>query len=92
MPVGAPLHEPPVTMSGRADCASYRRRQPGQRLDQLAGEASNESIKMGGEGWLEVGSRSTPCRCGVRRRRRSKSEGEASWEGSEEGRKEWRKE
>jgi hypothetical protein len=64
MSVGAPLYEPPTTKSSRADDASYRRRQPGQRLDQPAGEASNESTKMGGEGRLEAGSRSKPCAAG----------------------------
>jgi hypothetical protein len=64
MPVGAPSREPLATKSGRADCASYRRRQPAQRLDQPAGEASDESAKMGAEGRLEVGTRSTPCAAG----------------------------
>jgi hypothetical protein len=64
MPVGAPSHEPPTIKSGRADGESYRRRQPGQRLDQPAGEALNESTKMGGEGRLEAGSRSKPCAAG----------------------------
>jgi hypothetical protein len=60
MPMGPPPHEPPATKSGRADCVSYRRPRPGQRLDQPVGEASNESIKEGGEGQLEAGSRSAP--------------------------------
>jgi hypothetical protein len=64
MLVKAPSHEPPITKSGRADDASYRRRQPGQRLDQPAGEASNESTKMEGKGQLEAGSRSKPCAAG----------------------------
>jgi hypothetical protein len=82
MPMGAPPHEPPATKSGRADCASYRRPRPGQRLDQPVEEASNESTKVGGEGSVGGGK---PWRCGARRRRRSKPEGEASWEGSERG-------
>jgi hypothetical protein len=64
MPVGAPSHESPTTKSGGADGALYRCRQPGQRLDQPAEEASNESTKMGGEGRLEAGSRSKPCAVG----------------------------
>lgn len=50
MSVGAPPHDPPATKSGRADCASYRRPRPGQRLDQPVKEASNESAKVGGKG------------------------------------------
>jgi hypothetical protein len=34
MSVRVPPHQPPATKSGRADCASYRRPRPGQRLDQ----------------------------------------------------------
>jgi hypothetical protein len=49
-----------------------RRRQPSQLLAQPAGEASNEA-----------GQRPALWDCGARRRRRSKPEGEASWEGSE---------
>jgi hypothetical protein len=82
MPVGASSHETPTTKSGRADGASYH-----QRLDQLAGEASDMSTKMGGEDRLEAGSRSKPC-AAAQRWRRSKPEGEASSEGSEEGRME----
>jgi hypothetical protein len=66
MPVGAPSYEPPTIKSDRAVTASYRRRQPGQRLDQPAGEASNESTKMGGEGRLEAGSRLKPCAAWLR--------------------------
>jgi hypothetical protein len=58
--MGAPLHEPPATKSGRAGCASDRRRQPGQQLHQPAGEASNKSTKVEREGWLEAGSQSAP--------------------------------
>jgi hypothetical protein len=60
MPMEAPPHEPPATKYGRADCASYRRPRPGQRLDQSVEEASNESTKVGGEGRLEAGSQSAP--------------------------------
>jgi hypothetical protein len=45
--MGALSHKPPTIGSVRAGCASYRRRHPGQRLDQPAGEASNESTKVG---------------------------------------------
>jgi hypothetical protein len=60
MPMEAPPHEPPATKSGKADCASYRRPRPGQRLDQSVEEASNESTKVGGEGRFEAGSQSAP--------------------------------
>jgi hypothetical protein len=83
--MGAPSHEPPATKSGRAGCASDRRRQPGQQLDQPAGKASNNSTKVEREGRLEARSQSAPGAVPrrARRRRRSKPEGEASWEGSE---------
>jgi hypothetical protein len=58
--MGAPSHEPPATKPGRADCASDCRRQPGQQLDQPAGEASNKSTKVEREDRLEAGSRSAP--------------------------------
>jgi hypothetical protein len=58
MPIEALPHEPPATKSSRVDCPSYRRPRPGQLLDQSVEEASNESTKVGGEGRLEVGSRS----------------------------------
>jgi hypothetical protein len=58
MPMGAPSHEPPATKSGRAGCTSDRRRQPGQQLDQPAGEASNKTTKVEREGRLEAGTRS----------------------------------
>jgi hypothetical protein len=58
--MGAPSHEPPATRSGRAGCASDRRRQPGQQLDQPAGEASNKRTKVEREGRLEAGSQSAP--------------------------------
>ena len=61
MPVGAPSHEQPATQSGRAEGTSYRGREPDQQVDQSAGDASNESAKMGGERRLEVESRSMPC-------------------------------
>jgi hypothetical protein len=61
MPVGAPSHEQPATQSGRAEGTSYRGRQPDQQVDQSAGDASNESAKIGGERRLEVESRSMPC-------------------------------
>jgi hypothetical protein len=60
MLMGASPHERPATKSGRADCASYRRPRPGQRLDQSVWKASNESIKVGGKGRLEAGSQSAP--------------------------------
>jgi hypothetical protein len=63
MPMGAPSHEPPAIKSGRVGCASDRRRQPGQQLDQPAGGASNKSTKMKREGRLEAGSRSADWRC-----------------------------
>jgi hypothetical protein len=69
MSVGAPPHDPPATKSSRADCASYRRPRPGQRLDQPVKEASIESAKVGGEESVGGG----------------KPEGEASWEGRERG-------
>jgi hypothetical protein len=52
-----------ATKSGRAGCASDRRRQPGQQLDQPVGEASNRSTKVEREGRLEAGSRSAAWRC-----------------------------
>jgi hypothetical protein len=64
MPVGAPLYKPPTTKSSRADDALYRRRQPGQRLDQPAGKALNKSTKIGGKGRLAAGSRLKPCAAG----------------------------
>jgi hypothetical protein len=73
----------PGNKSGRADCASYRRPRPGQRLDQLVEEASNEKTKVGGEGLVGGGEPANAWRCGARRRRRSKPEGKAGWEGSE---------
>lgn len=65
MPVGGPSHEPPTTQSGRADGASYHGRQPGQQVDQLVGDASNESAKTGGERRLEAGRRSRRCAAGT---------------------------
>jgi hypothetical protein len=63
MPVGALSHEPLTTKSGRADGTSYRRRQPGQRLDQPAGKALNKSTKMGEEvGWRREAGQSTALR------------------------------
>jgi hypothetical protein len=49
MPVRAPLYEQPATQSGRAEGTSYCGRQPDQQVDQSAGDALNESAKMGGE-------------------------------------------
>jgi hypothetical protein len=63
MPMGAPSHEPPATKSGRVGCASDRRRQPGQQLDQPAGGASNKSTKVERESRLEAGSWSADWRC-----------------------------
>jgi hypothetical protein len=88
IPMGALSHDPPAIKSGRAGCASDHRRQPGQQLDQPAGEASNKSTKVEREGRLEAGSRSAAWRCDAvplrgPERRRSKPEGEASWKGSE---------
>jgi hypothetical protein len=48
--VGAPSHEPPAIGSDSAGCVSDRRRQPDQQLDQQAGKASNESMKVGSGG------------------------------------------
>jgi hypothetical protein len=61
--MGAPSHEPPATKSGRAGCTSDRRRQPGQQLDQPAGEVSNKSTQVEREGRLEAGSGSAAWRC-----------------------------
>jgi hypothetical protein len=61
--MGAPSHEPPATNYSRVGCASDRRRQPGQQLDQPAGGASNKSTKVERDGRLEAGSRSTAWRC-----------------------------
>jgi hypothetical protein len=85
MPKGAPSHEPLATNSGRAECALYRRRQPGQRLDQSAEEESNESTKMRRGRSIKGGKLVSVQRYRAWRRRRSKPEGEASWEGSEGG-------
>jgi hypothetical protein len=85
MPMGAPLHEPPATKSGRAGCALYYRPRSGQQLDHPVEEASDESTKVGGEGSVGGGKPVSAWRCGARRRRRSKPEGEASREGSERG-------
>lgn len=40
---------PPVIKTGSADGVSDRRPQPGQRLDQLTGKASDERTKMEGD-------------------------------------------
>jgi hypothetical protein len=78
--VGAPSHAPPATDSGRADGASYDsrqstvdNRQPGQQLDQSAGDASNESSTMGGDGRLQAERPIAALHCGAQRRRRSQS-------------------
>jgi hypothetical protein len=71
-------HLEAATKSGRAGCASDRRRQPGQQLDQSVGEASNRSTEVEREGRLEAGSRSaawrygalTLCRCRARKAER----------------------
>lgn len=60
IPIGALSHKSSATGSNREDCVSRRRRQPGQRSDQPAGEAWNENMKLRREGQLKPGSRSAP--------------------------------
>ncbi len=60
MSMGASSHKPPVSKSGRADCASDHRPRLGQQLDQSVKEASNESTKIGEECRSEAGSQSAP--------------------------------
>lgn len=55
-------HQP--LKSGRADGASYHGRQPGQQVDQLAGDASNKSAKTGGgRGWGRNADPGAALRC-----------------------------
>jgi hypothetical protein len=87
MPVGASSHEPPGTKSGRADCALYRRRQPGQRLDQPAGKRRMRARRREGKvGWRREAGQRLALRGPEAAEQQARRGG--SWEGSEEGRKE----
>ena len=86
------MHEPPTTNSGRADGASYHRQQPGQQLNQTAGEASNESTEIRGKGRLEIESRLKPCAAepaggGAASQKGRPAEREAKREGRSRGQK-----
>jgi hypothetical protein len=77
----------PATKSGKGDCVLYRRPRLSHWLDQPVKKALNESTKIGGEDLIKDGKPVNAWRCGAQRRRRSKLEGEVSWEGSERGRR-----